>query len=405
MLLASLLLAASPSVAVSDPIRIADARFELEWHGTRAEANEAFRVLDAAHAELARFFEGAPREALRVRVFRDEKSRVEAVWSDRAMLPAHNRNAWFSEQTRVSYVARLDGPCATRTNLLYATCLQFHSLVKSKNIDVQRTWHAQGIAHDFARHTWDGRTLRTFTQPRVEPVDMPGRARDALMRVDNDLAKLAAGDYDDPVLMWGIASMCMHGPQRAYRDTFARYALGEKGSKLGTVDFVRMLGDGKRVSEDLHEFLESRRAPFEILGDWSDRGADDLLASPGAGVAYAVLHQGVARLSARVSALPKSGARVGFVLGWTAPNDCCEIEIEAPEALIRITRDGDVVRQTRLAVPGDACRERTIAIERVGGAYVLTIDGARHEGLELPGGRMGLYAGGADVHFRDLSWR
>ncbi|MCY2960093.1 MAG: hypothetical protein NTY35_08000 [Planctomycetota bacterium] len=343
---------------------------------------------------------------MRVRVFPNETARHEGAWSDGISIPAQSRFASFSEETRTAYVARLEGPQATRSALLYAACLQFHSLSRPKNLDIGRTWHAWGIALDFSRSTWDGEKLAAFAQPRVESVDLPGKALLAMGNGDPDLSKLVASDAVDPALTWGLAAMCLHGSQAAYRTAFHRYALGETGTKLGTEDFLRTLGPAKKLSKDLRAFLLSAQVPFETVGDWEDRGSAGIVGhDAGTKVGFCVLRAGVERLTARVSELPKVGGRMGFVAGWAGPEDCAQIDIEAPEVLIRVTRLGKAVSQSRLPIPGDAHRERTIALERVGSQYTLTVDGTRFTELELPSGRMGFFVVGTDVAFRDVTWR
>lgn len=406
MFLAALLLATHPGPCAGDPVHVATEHYEIEWEGTQAEADEARRLLECAYDELATFFAATPKDRLRVRVFRDEKARLEGAWSDGITIPAQSRHASFSEATRTAYVAKLDGAPATRAGLLYAACLQFHSLSKSQNLDIGRTWHAWGIALDFSRSTWDGEKLVAFAQPRVEPVDLPGLALLAMGPGDVDLRKLAVADVVEPALTWGLAAMCLHGGHEPYRAAFRRYALGDTGTKLGTDDFLRALGAQKKVVKDLRTFLVASQTPFEAVGDWEDRGGAGIVGHGPAGeVAFCVLRAGTERLAARASKLPRVGGRMGFVAGWFGPEDHARIDIEAPEVLVHVLRLGKVTSTQRLPIPGDAQRERRIELERAGNQYVLTVDGTRHAEIELPSGRMGFFVAGTDVAFRDVAWR
>lgn len=406
MHLAACILTTIAGLVAGDPVRVATEHYELEWEGTRPEAEEAARLLDRAFDELATFFAARPKDKLRVRVFRDEVARHEGAWNDGVTIPAQSRNASFSEEALTAYVARAGGPQATRATLLYAACLQFHSLAKSKNLDIARTWQAWGIALDFSRSTWDGEKLAAFAQPRVEAVDLPGLALSALGAGEPDLARLGAQDTVDPALTWGVTALCLHGNQESYRAAIRRYALGDTGTKLGTQDFLRALGPPKRVVRDLRAFLLASQTPFEAVGDWEDRGDAGILGhSVGGAYAYCILRAGVERLVARASALPRIGGRMGLVVGWYGPEDHARIDIEAPEVFVHVLRLGRVVSTRRLSIPGDAQRERRIEIERAGNQYVLTVDGVKFSELELPSGRAGFFVAGTDVSFREVSWR
>ncbi len=406
MFLAATLLTLFAATPAGDPIHLQTEHYELEWEGTQAEAEETGRLLERAFDELAKFFGARPKDPLRMRVFRDEKARHEGAWGDGITIPVQSRYASFSEETRTAYVARLDAPQLTRGSVLYAACLQFHSLAKSKNLDVGRTWYAWGIALDFSRSTWDGETLVPFAQPRVELVDLPGKALAAIGDGAPDLAKLSVVEGVDPALTWSVAALCLHGPDKTYRAGFRRYALGDTGTKLDTADFLRSLGPAKKLGQDLRAFVASAQVPFEAFGDWEDRGAGGIVGhGQSARESFCVLRNGVGRLSARASKLPKSGGRMGFVAGWFGPDDYVRIDIEAPEVFVHVLRLGKVVTTMRLPIPGDALRERTIELERAGNQYTLIVDGTRHEGLDLPSGRMGFYVVGVDVAFRDVTWR
>ena len=393
--------------APAAPVHQSSARYELEWHGTPAEAADVGRLLEAAFDDLRAFFEAAPKDRLRVRVFRDETARREGAWTDGTTIGAQNVHAAFSEETRTAYVARQPSSAATRQVILYAACLQFHALSKAKNLDAARTWQAWGIALDFARHTWDGSDLRTFVTPLVEPVDLPRRALDVLGDGAPRLAQMAAvGAEGDPSLSWGIVATCLHGLGGKYRDAFRKYALGRTGTKLGTSDFLRTLGPNDRVLADLRAHLAVAGTPFEAFGDWDDRGAAGLVASPASGESvYCVLRPGATRLSATASALPRTGARLGVVVGWGDPDDCAEIDIEAPEILVRVRSHGRPTSTSRHPMRGDAGRERHVEVTRSGSQYVLRIDGAVSFEGELPSGRMGFFAFGAPAAFRRVEWR
>lgn len=403
--IANPLASADPS-RTADPIHVVTEHYELEWEGTRLDAEEASRILERANEELATFFGWRPKNRMRVRVFRDEIARVEGAWNDGITMPSQSRNASFSEETRTAYVAQLGNAPATRSALLYAACLQFHSLGKAKNLDVGRTWQAWGIALDFARSTWDGVKLRPFTSPLVDFVDVPGRALTELGDGQPVLAKFAALDTVDPVLAWGLVAMCLHGGDGGYREKFRRYAIGDTGTKLGTADFLRTLGPNKRVIADLRTYLEKVQVPFEAIGDWEDRGEAGILGRAKSGErSFCVLRKGNERLSATTTPLPRLGARMGFVAGWGSEDDCATIDIEAPELIVYISRRGKASSTFRLAIPGDAQRSRRIGLERVGNQYALTVDDARFAELELPSGRMGFFVVGAEVAFREVSWR
>jgi hypothetical protein len=300
----------------------------------------------------------------------------------------------------------MGGRQGTRSAILYGACLQFHSLAKSKNLDIGRTWHAAGIALDFSRSTWDGERLVGFATPRVEPVDLPGKALLALGSAETELPSVSGVHPVDPALTWGLVAMCMHGGRQYYRDAFRRYALGDSGTKLDTEDFLRTLGSPKKVVSELRAYLLAAQTPFEAIGDWEDRGAAGILGhGEPTQLSYCTLREGVGYLSAPISALPKMGGRAGFVAGWYGPDDYARIDIEAPEVLVHVLRLGKTQATMRLPIPGDARRERRVELDRAGSQYVLTVDGVKIAELELPSGRMGFFVSGVDVSFRDVSWR
>jgi len=266
MFLAPTLFALFAAPIAGEPIQVTTEHYELEWEGTRSEADEAARLLETSFDELAVFFAAQPTDRMRVRVFRDEKMRIEGAWGDGISVPVQSRYASFSEETRTAYVARSDVPPATRATLLYAACLQFHSLSRSKNLDIGRTWYAWGIALDYSRSTWDGEKLVAFAQPRVELVNLPGRALVTIGDGVPDLAQLGSFHAADPTLSWAVAALCIHGSDRNYRSAFRRNALGETGTKLASANFLRSLGPAKKLAQDAREFVLAMQTPFEALG-------------------------------------------------------------------------------------------------------------------------------------------
>lgn len=386
------------------PLRIVSERYELRYDGSQDDAEETSRILECAHAELAKFFGWRPKERMRFCVFRDEKTRVEGAWAEGVTVPSYNRQALFSEKTRTAYVARLDTAQSSRSALLYAACLQFHSLGKSKNLDVGGTWQAWGIAMDFGRSTWNGVKLTAFATPLVDPFDMPQRALAELGDGRPILTRAAMEAEVDPNLAWGLVAMCLHGGDNVYRDKFRRYALGDTGTKLNTVDFVRTLGRNEKVVADLRKYLEKTQIPFESIGDWEDRGEAELMChGQTSDRAFALLPEGRTSLSATLTPPTQVGGRFGFVAGWGSEDNCSTIEFEPPDVLVRITRIGDPSTTTRLPI-GDK-RWYRIALERTVDRHVLTVDGTRFEDLQLPSGRMGFFATGTEVSFREVAWR
>ena len=406
LLLACVLNAAVP---VGEPQRVTTAHYDLEWAGTKAEADDAARTLEIAFDELTTFFAAKPEDRLRVRVFRDEESRLGAAWNDGITVPEQSKFASFSDVTRTTYVARLDTPAATRRGLLYATCLQFHALCKSKNLDITRTWYSPGLALDFARSTWDGVRLKAFAAPLVEPVDLPGRALALLGPDESNPTWLKSLQGDVPIapeLAWGAVAMCLHGSSKTYKAAFQRYALGDTGTKLSSEDFMRTLGPAKTVAKDLRAFLLASQTPFEALGDWEDRGDAGLRGRTQAQQSsFCVLREGTQRLGALMKALPRTSASAGFVAGWFGPEDHARIDVEAPEVLIRVTRLGKVQSSMRLPIAGDAGKDRRIELAREGNQYVLKVDDVLHGPIELPSGRMGFFVSGSEATFRDVTWR
>ncbi len=400
---------AGPAQHASGPIRVETAHYDLSWAGTPADADEAARVLEQAFGEMAIFF-GAkpdPEPRLRVKVFANETERMRGAWADDITIPSQSRFASYSDVTRTVYVARLGGPAATRQALLYGACLQFHSLCKPKNLDIARTWYAAGIALDFARATWDGERLRPFARPLVEPVDLPGQALARFPAQSTALPSLADAEPADPLIAWATVAMCLHQGRTAYKNAFQRYALGETGSKLSGDDFLRTLGPPKTLARDLRAFLLETQTPFEAVGDWEDRGAAGLTGTARKGeVAFCVLRESNARLSARMGALPRLGSSAGFVVGWYGPVDCALVRIGAQAVEIEVWRLGAVGRTHRLKLPGEPARdrERDVEIRRQGNLYELTVDGTRFEDLELPSGRMGFFVSEASIEFRDPVW-
>ena len=147
----ALLLMAGLLVQAPASVRVETAHYALDWEGARAEAEDAGRMLEQGWAELGVFFGAKPdeRAKLRVKLLHDEDARLRTAWNDGALVPAQCRFASFSDLTRTAYVARMNSAWATRNALLYAACLQYHSLCKPKNLDITRTWYGAGIAQAF----------------------------------------------------------------------------------------------------------------------------------------------------------------------------------------------------------------------------------------------------------------
>ena len=186
------------------------------------EPAETGRILEAAYAEMSRFFSGVePDRKLQVRIygtrerFQSELDHLRRVFAVRRKL--RDSAGVYLRETACAYLYAQPQESMTRQVLLHELAHEYHDFIRPWSKSPSLAFFDEGLAEYFAQHNWDGKVLRLGVMPIIGPVDYP---RAALQQLKNtarfDLQSVVDGDTEvDYPLAWGLVSFAIekHRPK------------------------------------------------------------------------------------------------------------------------------------------------------------------------------------------------
>lgn len=163
-------------VAAPEIVETEHYRFVSE--GPRAEAEELGRVLEAAYAGFAAYFEAKPKlgkgERLSVKFFETRDAWAAALRAAGAT-PPDGAGGYYWTEDRTAYLYRQPTRYFTRSLLLHEATHQFQFLACTRNREPLAYWYKEGVAEHLGWNAWDGRELAIGVLPLVSLENYPAR--------------------------------------------------------------------------------------------------------------------------------------------------------------------------------------------------------------------------------------
>jgi len=384
------------------------AHYDLRVEGSEDLAVEIEAVLEQAWPRFAAFYGGEPKlakgERLGFRLYASRESWERGILGDRTRQPSMVDRAFFSPKSKKVYVYRDPIQHVTRAHSLYGAYLQFHSLAKTKNLDLDRAWYVHGLAEMFAEHSWHDGKLDVLVRRRVSVIDPAAEASRAL----RDSPRLWS---EENLVLTGVRWAAMSFANDRHRDDLTKLALGATGSKMSGEDFQRSLGPKDVVAKEFWEWLEGAQVPFEVL-TWGFQELDGgrFLGEPKQGeLALCRLKETPEWFEARIPVGASHAGSGGLLLGWKPPSEATIVRFGERSAFLERYVEGDRVEDQELTMPpaqGGFVRARVVRTGEDGGSALVEVrvgDAVVHE-MPVASPAFGLAAHTADVVFDEVAW-
>jgi hypothetical protein len=280
---------------------------------------ETSRILEAAYAEMSRFFSGIePDRKLQVKIyatrerFQSEFDRLHRMFAAKRKL-RDSAGVYFRE-TACAYLYAQPQESMTRQVLLHELGHEYHDFIRPWDKVPSLVFFDEGLAEYFAQHNWDGKVLRLGVMPIIGKVDYP---RVALQQLKNtaqfDLQSVVDGDTDvDYPLAWGLVSFAIE----KHRPKFDIWRQGINNDVEPHVVWQKQFGPvTPEFLQSFETWLETKALPWQVVsGEWFPSGDAIQGRALEDEFAVAILNQSPPELSLALNA-PSNGI-AGAVFGF-----------------------------------------------------------------------------------------
>lgn len=404
--------AASAKAALAAEVQLVETRhYRLHYVGSKASAEEAGRVLEAAWPAFEKHFGSAPRlragERLCVRFSATREAWQRGIRAD-GTRPPRGAGGYYWPRTRTAHLYRQPTAYFTRTLLLHEAAHQFHYLARTRNRAPRAHWYIEGVAEHLSWHRWDGKTLELGIVPGVSLKDFPAAALKELREEDFDLKLVIGGQIRaSRPLSWAL---------------YTWFATGAEGQPLpGFSDFRRELDGGGRPGGVVHKYfgeprplharlvswLEKSQSPWsQAFNEWEQTGPRRFRGH--ARVVTACRCKRGAQVIGATLEVPAAGRwRGGLLLHWTDAEDYTVAMLDRWGGVqVNRRRDGRWKRLHRSRIRrARSAESHDLVAVREGAGVSFWIDGDEIGAWTLPAGPMGLCVEACDLQFRDVDAR
>lgn len=393
------------------PIQVIESEhYRLHYEGTRREAEEASRVLEAAWDAFEAWFEAAPTlaegERLTIRFYATEGAWASGIRSAGTRVP-HGAGGYYWPGTKTAYLFRQPTVYFTRTLLIHEAAHQFHFLTHTRNQNPRSKWYTEGLAEYLSWHRWDGKALTLGVVPGVTLKDYPAKALEEMQRERFNLAAFISGwRRPSRAMSWALFCFLATGNEGEALPRFDAFRRAmDRGAPAAPL-FERYFGRIGRLEPKLRAWLETKQTPWApVFNEWEQIG-DARFRGYARVVTACRLKAPATRLRARLEPPRSRYWRAGLLLHWTS-NDDYTVAMVSSWGAVRVDRrkDGRWVTLSRRRL-GRRLFGSGVALEakREDDRVAFLVDGAVMGSYELPGGLLGLSLERGDLRFQDVRW-
>lgn len=408
--LAVLLLAAG-SLSADDAHVIETAHYRVHVHGTRAQAEEAARVLEAAWTPFETHFGAAPKlakdERLTVRLVEGREAFEAAIRADGTEPPGAG-GGYYWPGSKTAYLFRQPTVYYTRTLLIHEAAHQFHYLARTRNKNPKANWYTEGVAEYLSWHRWDRSELELAVVPGITLKAYPATALKEATAKDFKLGHVVEGSKGaSRAIAWALYRYLATGRKGEPLKGFATFTRKMDAGGSARALFGKLIGSPRTLQARLIAWLQTQQSPWvPVFNEWEQTGAESFRGF--AEAVSACRTRAPATFVAAEMHVPEAGWwRGGLLLQYASADDYTVALLDA-DGGVRVHRrhegtwkpihDGSVER-----TPG--ARWHRFEAERKANAVVLRIDGYDFGTYELPAGPMGLALERCDLRFDPVTIR
>ena len=398
------------STARADAHVVETAHYRLHYEGTRADAEEAGRVLEAAWQGFRAFFGGQPKlaegERLTVRFYATGAAWAAGIRAD-GTNPPQGAGGYYWPGTKTSYLYAQPTHYFTRVLLVHEAAHQFHYLTRTRNRNPTAAWYTEGIAEHLSWHRWDGTRLELGVVPGITLKDYPAAALAEISARDFDLGAIVDGGVPaSRAVSWALVRFLATGDEGKPLPRFDVFREKMDHGGAATPLFRSYFGRAGRLQPRLQAWLASHQTGWTpVFNEWEQVGPDGFRGRAGVVSACRLKHPPQS-LHATVEVPRGLGARAGLLLHWTDNDDYTVLLVSGRGGVRVDRRQGGAWRplyRGRVALaPGGG--EVTLGARRDGDAVVVQVASQEIGRFELPPGPFGLALERSDVSFRDVAW-
>ncbi|MDA1195970.1 MAG: hypothetical protein O2894_12400 [Planctomycetota bacterium] len=401
-------LAAAPTSAEDGTEVVETEHYRLHYQGTRRDAEEAGRVLEAAWTGFGAWFGVRPvlkgSERLTVRFYATADAWAAGIRAD-GTHPPKEAGGYYWPGTRTAYLFRQPTSYFTRTLLIHEAAHQYHFLTRAQNRNPRAAWYTEGLAEYLSWHRWDGERLELAVVPGVSLKDYPAKALAELDDPAFDLGAVVSGGASaSRPISWALFRFLATGDEGKPLPRFDAFcAKMDRGGEAPPL-FRSYFGRPDRLQPKLRAWLAGQQTAWAaVFNEWEQVGIDSFRGYASV-VTACRLKAPASRITARLDPAGDRRWRAGLLLHWSS-NEDYTVAIVSSWGHVRVDRRQKGVwvplGRTRVALPPgdvlfDALRDGEQVRLRVGGEDV----GA----YTLPGGILGLCLEGSDLCFEGVRW-
>jgi len=398
---------------LSGAVTVTTAHYEIEWHGTKAEADEAGRVLEAAWPLYKEFFGAEPKlkgdERLSLRMYADAAAWGAALTKDGSAVPT-GAGGMYWPPTKAAYLHLQPTVWYTRTLMLHEALHQFHYLAKTNNQNINHYWYVEGLAEHLSRHTWDGKTLRIARTPILSLESFHSKAMEDVSKTDFNLGKLVDGDYQAgrPESMALVQWLLSSGDDRKKRFVMMRDTV-DRGGSAGQA-FRSNIGDPAKLQKEFVAFVAANQEPMvPVWNQWDNHGDASVIGiSPDVWSGSRTSKPSTWFEATVIGRRKEDGEwQAGLLLSYVDGKDYAVGTIRADGSLYAARqKDGAWHALQTTSQPGNPKDplKRVMRAERKDGKVAWTVDGKLVGEFELPEGHMGLSVFKSTVTFESIGF-
>ena len=385
--------------------------YRLHYVGSREEAEQAARILEAAWPSFERHFGSAPRladgERLLVRFSATRGQWQHGIRAD-GTVPPQGAGGYYWPRTKTAHLYRQPTAYFTRTLLLHEAAHQFHYLARTRNRAPAANWYTEGVAEHLSWHRWDGEALTLGVIPGVSLKDFPAAALKELKAPDFDMKLVIGGQIKSSrPLAWALYTYFATGAEGDPLPGFSTFRRQmDAGRRAGGV-VRKQFGKAGRLHASLVAWLERSQSPWsQAFNEWEQTGTGCFRGR--AGVVTACRCKRRAQVIGATLEVPSGGRwRGGLLLHWTDVDDYTVATLDRWGGVQVNRRQGgrwNRLHSSRIRRPRSAGSHDLVAV-REGEGVSFWIDGREIGAWTLPLGPMGLCVEACDLQFRDVDAR
>ncbi|MCA8940213.1 MAG: hypothetical protein KDB07_10405 [Planctomycetes bacterium] len=383
--------------------------YSIDYHGPKADAEQAGKILEAAWEHYKGFFGAEPKledgKLLRVIVHQDRETFLAAV--GRSGDDSHVAGI-YNPNTEVAHLYNYPTTQGRHEVLLHECAHQFHYLSRMGTTTADHDWLIEGIAELLCYHHWDGKKLEMLVMPIMTAEDHFSSALKAFKSPEFKLSEFLTSSYEGDYDTWhAFASWLQYGDKGKNAANFAKLAREVEAEKDPIEAFKASFGDVDKAFASFLVWLEENQEhwsnefpQWQSLGNRSLRGISE-------SEAMAALKHDASEFETVLLLPDREEWLAGIVLNWIDDRNHVSVNINH-EGLVVIqpTVDNVLEEPIKVSMPKPRKKgQRHFKVVRNRGDSVIYVDKREVKRFHCATGRFGLSVTKGSADFTEMKWK